>query len=101
MSAHGRSARGKAAETAASPPTRTKSSISVVTNRTFKKQPPYREPGLLLCKNGSNFRDAAPPQKPAWRNTSPSLRRNLGSDDAPPRARVAKGAFENDNIRQG
>src|SRR5437868_12072705 len=38
-SAHGRSARGRAAETAASPPTRTKSSISVVTNRTFKKRP--------------------------------------------------------------
>src|SRR5437588_12945711 len=31
-----RSARGKAADTAASPPTRTKSSISVVTNKTFK-----------------------------------------------------------------
>src|SRR5213594_1973310 len=31
-----RSARGSAAETAASPPTRTKSSISVVTNKTFK-----------------------------------------------------------------
>src|SRR6266481_3823997 len=35
-SLHGRSARGRAAETAARPPTRTKSSISVVTNRTFK-----------------------------------------------------------------
>src|SRR5450756_3040048 len=32
-------ARGRAAETAARPPTRTKSSISVVTNRTFKKCP--------------------------------------------------------------
>src|SRR3954464_14964881 len=31
-----RSARGRAADTAASPPTRTKSSISVVTNKTFK-----------------------------------------------------------------
>src|SRR5215813_11911788 len=31
-----RSARGSAADTAASPPTRTKSSISVVTNKTFK-----------------------------------------------------------------
>ncbi len=34
-----RSARGRAAETAASPPTRTKSSISVVTNKTFNKRP--------------------------------------------------------------
>src|SRR6478609_3115916 len=36
MSPHGRSARGRAADTAARPPTRTKSSISVVTNKTFK-----------------------------------------------------------------
>src|SRR5690349_13695945 len=35
-SAQRRSARGSAADTAASPPTRTKSSISVVTNKTFK-----------------------------------------------------------------
>src|SRR5471032_2381219 len=35
----GRSARGRAAETAARPPTRTKSSISVVTNRTLKQGP--------------------------------------------------------------
>src|SRR6202048_2201408 len=34
-----RSALGRAAETAARPPTRTKSSISVVTNNTFKKSP--------------------------------------------------------------
>src|SRR4030081_2705633 len=34
-----RSARGSAAETAARPPTRTKSSISVVTNKTLKKRP--------------------------------------------------------------
>src|SRR5713226_4290323 len=34
-----RNARGSAAETAARPPTRTKSSISVVTNNTLKKAP--------------------------------------------------------------
>src|SRR6266571_3152637 len=34
-----RNARGRAAETAARPPTRTKSSISVVTNNTLKKAP--------------------------------------------------------------
>src|SRR6476661_1989228 len=34
-----RNARGRAAETAARPPTRTKSSISVVTNKTLKKRP--------------------------------------------------------------
>src|SRR3981189_2400752 len=38
-SLHGRNARGRAAETAARPPTRTKSSISVVTNKTLKKCP--------------------------------------------------------------
>src|SRR5438270_11003228 len=38
-SVQGRSARGRAADTAARPPTWTKSSISVVTNRTFKKLP--------------------------------------------------------------
>src|SRR5258707_11377653 len=64
MSDQGRSARGRAAETAASPPTRTKSSISVVTKRTFNKRP-RRAPWLAdarmtyavthLCKNGSNF----------------------------------------------
>src|ERR1700704_2943859 len=39
ISPQGRSARGRAAETAARPPTRIKSSISVVTNKTFKKRP--------------------------------------------------------------
>src|SRR5712691_9715786 len=64
MSEQGRSALGRAAETAASPPTRTKSSISVVTKRTFNKRP--RRASWLAdarmtyamagsCKNGSNF----------------------------------------------
>src|SRR5882757_4451786 len=46
-SLHGRSARGRAAETAARPPTRTKSSISVVTNRTFKN-------ALVPAQNNAN-----------------------------------------------
>src|SRR4030095_4908243 len=46
-----RNARGRAAETAARPPTRTKSSISVVTNNTLKKAP---APALIRpCKIGS------------------------------------------------
>src|SRR5450755_5086254 len=49
-----RSARGRAAETAARPPTRTKSSISVVTNKTLKKRPAGR-PHTRLCKNSSNY----------------------------------------------
>ncbi|CCD98157.1 hypothetical protein BRAS3809_1680002 [Bradyrhizobium sp. STM 3809] len=49
-----RSARGSAAETAASPPTRTKSSISVVTNRT-RKRCPRSSPMFVLCKKGSKF----------------------------------------------
>src|ERR1700730_16786982 len=53
-SLHGRSARGRAADTAARPPTRTKSSISVVTNNTFKQRPRAR-PCVHRCKNGSNF----------------------------------------------
>src|SRR4051812_25582351 len=46
-SLHGRSARGRAAETAARPPTRTKSSISVVTNKTLKGCP---VPARRRCK---------------------------------------------------
>src|SRR6185295_7414417 len=70
-SIHGRSARGRAAETAARPPTRTKSSISVVTNRTFKKCPRASPEQRLcnylsepharnLCKNGSSSFQPAP-----------------------------------------
>ena len=89
-----RSARGRAAETAASPPTRTKSSISVVTNKTFKKRP-RTSANRRLCKKGSSFssdfaegigragRGAA-----AGRNASQAGRRNLGSRRAgPPRPR--------------
>src|SRR5881398_2625356 len=43
-----RNARGRAAETAARPPTRTKSSISVVTNKTLKKYP-RTNPDYDLC----------------------------------------------------
>src|SRR3984893_9631052 len=53
-SLHERSARGSAAETAARPPTRTKSSISVVTNKTFNRRP-RSNPQVELCKIGSSF----------------------------------------------
>src|SRR5258708_40362008 len=49
-----RSARGSAADTAASPPTRTKSSISVVTNKT-RKRCPRSSPMECLCKKRSKF----------------------------------------------
>src|SRR6266702_3563646 len=55
ISAKGRRALGRAAETAPSPPTRTKSSISVVTNKTLKNSCPSARAHLLLCKNGSKF----------------------------------------------
>src|SRR5437588_11450000 len=70
-SAQGRSARGRAAETAASPPTRTKSSISVVTKRTFNKCP-LRSPAILLCKIGSNLPLNSKPRNPEARNPEPS-----------------------------
>src|SRR5258708_2111621 len=50
-SLHARKARGSAAETAAKPPTRTKSSISGVTNSTFKKAPRFSH-NLSYAKNG-------------------------------------------------
>src|SRR5438445_7887756 len=46
-----RKARGRAAETAASPPTRTKSSISVVTKRTFTA-PSHQPSGNDYAKSG-------------------------------------------------
>src|SRR5665213_3288228 len=54
-----RKARGRAAETAASPPTRTKSSISVVTNNTLNaKSSEALHPWISkiwICKIGSSF----------------------------------------------
>src|SRR3954464_9331641 len=52
MSAKGRRARGSAAETAPSPPTRTKSSISVVTNKTLKNCCPLPEPDCCYARTG-------------------------------------------------
>ena len=48
-----RKARGRAADTAARPPTRTKSSISVVTNKTLKTTALVAA-ATYRCKNGSN-----------------------------------------------
>src|SRR5437762_5689603 len=84
MSASKRRARGRAAETAARPPTLTKSSISVVTNRTRKIRPQTkarRTLDQLLCKNGSNCLDddAAAGRTVSGRKASLPEPRNLGS----------------------
>src|SRR5579871_4549860 len=78
MSVQGRSARGRAAETAAKPPTRTKSSISVVTKRTFKKRPR----GSRQCcyaRMGPNYLTLSSGHGSDFRGASLVRRRPLGS----------------------
>src|SRR4249920_1995731 len=83
-----RSARGRAADTAASPPTRTKSSISVVTKRTFTASS-LPEPSMLLCKIGSNFHylRCARRGEGDWRKAFLQGALKLGSRRAPGRRR--------------
>ena len=83
------SARGRAAETAARPPTRTKSSISVVTNKYPQEMPSYRAltetmqeqfQFLLHCEMKIvRIRESAVSAAGAPRIASRRWRRNLGS----------------------
>src|SRR5215211_1823587 len=75
-----RNARGKAAETAASPPTRTKSSISVVTNKTLKERPRSRA-NSVYARKVPVFRLGVAEGSVAarGRNASHAGRRDLGS----------------------
>src|SRR5439155_22487820 len=79
--AKGRRALGRADETAPSPPTRTKSSISVVTNKTLKNSCPSARAHLLLCKNGSSYPKIPMPHARGVRSVKTFLlsRRHLGS----------------------
>src|ERR1700752_591618 len=95
-----RNARGSAAETAPSPPTRTKSSVSVVTKRTFTA-PSYQTSGNHYANSGPVSAHAPMRMAPngSCPKPSPEPRRPLGSpSDKKRRRRQGAG---NDNSRQG
>src|SRR5690349_15007965 len=66
ISAKGRRALGRAAETAPSPPTRTKSSISVVTNKTLKNDCPLPIPIAAMQDRVQLPLDVSSPHETHW-----------------------------------